>query len=95
MKGLSSCVRMWDPVGPNSEIIQLVITQLITIIKKALHRYNFVGFSAYDGLLSLQLHWNDLLCQMSHFRDKPEFLGSQTTLYNTYTQPVGSRNLTI
>ncbi|KAF8168886.1 exocyst complex component, exo70 subunit [Pholiota molesta] len=44
------------------ELSPLSSTQmLLTLIKKSLHKYNFLALSAYEGLLSLQRHWDDLL----------------------------------
>ena len=48
-------------MAPTLKLFNSVLTQLLTLIKKALHKYNFVALSAYDGLLSLQPHWTDLL----------------------------------
>ena len=64
-------------LAPILKLFNSVITQLLTLIKKALYKYNFVALSAYDGLLSLQSHWNDLLSRRGtdnhHAEDKNEF----------------------
>ena len=61
-------------LAPILKLFNSVLTQLLTLIKKALHKYNFVALSAYDGLLSLQPHWNDLLSRRGsdHAEDKNE-----------------------
>ena len=48
-------------MAPILKLFNSVLTQLLTLIKKALHKHNFIALSAYDGLLSLQPHWTDLL----------------------------------
>ena len=62
-------------LAPILKLFNSVFTQLLTLIKKALYKYNFVALSAYEGLLSLQPHWNDLLSQrgQDHAEDKNEF----------------------
>ena len=62
-------------LAPILKLFHSVITQFLTLIKKALYKYNFVALSAYDGLLSLQPHWNDLLSRRGsdHAEDKNEF----------------------
>ena len=61
-------------LAPILKLFNSVFTQLLALIKKALHKYNFVALSAYDGLLSLQPHWNDLLSRrgQDHAEDKNE-----------------------
>ena len=61
-------------LAPILKLFNSVFTQLFTLIKKALHKYNFIALSAYDGLLSLQPHWNDLLSRRGpdHAEDKNE-----------------------
>ena len=62
-------------LAPILKLFNSVLTQLLTLIKKTLHKYNFVALSAYDGLLSLQPHWNDLLSRRGpdhHAEDKNE-----------------------
>ena len=61
-------------LAPILKLFNSVLTQLLTLIKKALHKYNFVALSAYDGLLSLQPRWNDLLSRrgQDHTEDKNE-----------------------
>jgi exocyst complex protein 7 len=56
------------------KLFNSILTQLLTLIKKALHKYNFVALSAYDGLLLLQPHWTDLLSRRGsdHAEDKNE-----------------------
>ena len=62
-------------LAPILKLFNSVFTQLLTLIKKALHKYNFVALSAYEGLMSLQPHWNDLLARrgQDHAEDKNEF----------------------
>ena len=59
---------------PILKLFNAVLTQLLTLVKKSLHKYNFLALSAYDGLLSLQPHWNDLLSRRgpAHAEDKSE-----------------------
>jgi len=61
-------------LAPILKSFHSVFTQLLTLFKKALHKYNFVALSAYDGLLSLQPLWNDLLSRQGqdHAEDKNE-----------------------
>ena len=62
-------------LAPILKLFNNVLTQLLALIKKALHKYNFVALSAYDGLLSRQPHWSDLLSRRGpdHAEDKNEF----------------------
>lgn len=46
---------------PILSLFHQILTQVITLIKKSLHKYNFLALSAYEGLLSLQRHWDDIL----------------------------------
>ena len=48
-------------MAPILKLFNQVLTQLITLMKKSLHKYNFLALSAYEGLLSLQRNWDDLL----------------------------------
>ena len=48
---------------PILKLFSTVLNQLITLVKKNLSKYNFLVLSAYDGLLSLQPHWDDLLAR--------------------------------
>ena len=59
---------------PILKLFNSVLVQLLTLVKKALHKYNFLALSAYEGLLSLQPHWNDLLSRrgLDHAEDKNE-----------------------
>ena len=62
-------------LAPILKLFNSVLTQLLTLIKKTLHKYNFIALSAYEGLLSLQPHWNDLLSRRGpdhHAEDKNE-----------------------
>lgn len=61
-------------MAPILKLFNSVLTQLLTLIKKSLHKYNFLALSVYDGLLSLQPHWNDLLSRRGpdHAEDKNE-----------------------
>jgi len=59
---------------PILKLFNLVLTQLITLVKKSLHKFNFLALSAFDGLLSLQRNWDDLLSRRGsdHISDKNE-----------------------
>ena len=59
---------------PILKLFNSVLVQLLTLVKKALHKYNFLALSAYEGLLSLQPHWTDLLSRRGpdHAEDKNE-----------------------
>ncbi|PPQ98996.1 hypothetical protein CVT24_003478 [Panaeolus cyanescens] len=46
---------------PILKLFGTVLTQLTTLIKKTLQKYNFLALSAYDGLLTLQPLWDELL----------------------------------
>lgn len=61
-------------MAPLLKLFNTVLTQLLTLLKKSLSKYNFLALSAYDGLLSLQPHWNDLLSRRGadHAEDKNE-----------------------
>ena len=48
---------------PILKLFSTVLNQLIALVKKNLSKYNFLVLSAYDGLLSLQPHWDDLLAR--------------------------------
>jgi len=48
-------------MAPILKLFNQVLAQLITLMKKSLHKYNFLALSAYEGLLSLQRNWDDLL----------------------------------
>ena len=62
-------------MAPILKLFNSVLAQLLTLVKKALHKYNFLALSVYEGLLSLQPHWNDLLSRRGpdHAEDKNEF----------------------
>jgi exocyst complex protein 7 len=59
---------------PILRLFNAVLTQLITLVKKSLHKYNFLALSAFEGLLSLQRHWDDLLSRRGpdHISEKNE-----------------------
>lgn len=59
---------------PILKLFSSVLTQLINLVKKSLHKYNFLALSAYEGLLSLQRHWEDVLSRRgsAHTADKNE-----------------------
>ncbi|KAF8816737.1 exocyst complex component, exo70 subunit [Phlegmacium glaucopus] len=59
-------------MAPILKLFNLVLTQLLTLVKKSLHKYNFLALSVYEGLLSHQPHWNDLLSRRGpdHAEDK-------------------------
>lgn len=61
-------------MAPILRLFNSVLTQLLTLVKKSLHKYNFLALSGYEGLLSLQPHWNDLLSRRGpdHAEDKNE-----------------------
>ncbi|KAF8878668.1 Cullin repeat-like-containing domain protein [Gymnopilus junonius] len=48
-------------LAPILKLFNTVLTQLIALIRKSLHKYNFLALSAYQGLLSLQGHWEQVL----------------------------------
>lgn len=52
-------------MAPILKLFGTVLTQLTTLIKKTLQKYNFLALSAYDGLLSLQSIWDELLSRRS------------------------------
>ncbi|KIM35849.1 hypothetical protein M413DRAFT_449580 [Hebeloma cylindrosporum] len=59
---------------PILKLFNAVLQQLIALVKKSLHKFNFLALSAFDGLLSLQRHWDDLLSRRGsdHVSDKNE-----------------------
>ena len=59
---------------PILKLFHFILTQLITLVKKSLHKYNFLSLSAFEGLLSMQRHWDDLLSRRGsdHVSDKNE-----------------------
>ncbi|KAF8168883.1 exocyst complex component, exo70 subunit [Pholiota molesta] len=61
-------------MAPILNLFNSVLNQLTTLIKKSLHKYNFLALSAYEGLLSLQRHWDDLLSRRGseHMSEKNE-----------------------
>ena len=62
-------------MAPILKLFNSILMQLLALIKKALHKHNFIAFSAYDSLLSLQPHWTELLSRRGsdHAEDKNEF----------------------
>jgi exocyst complex component 7 len=57
-------------------LFNTILTQLMNLSKKDLVKYGFLILSAYESLLSLQIHWEDLmgrttdkLKQKNEFRD--------------------------
>ena len=46
---------------PILKLFNSILVALVTLVKKSLHRYTFLALSAFEGLLSLQNHWDDLL----------------------------------
>ncbi|CAA7257403.1 unnamed protein product [Cyclocybe aegerita] len=61
-------------MAPILKLFHSVLNQLITLTKKSLHKYNFLALSAYEGLLSLQPHWDELLSHRGsdHMMEKNE-----------------------
>ncbi|KAH9477346.1 Exocyst complex component 7 [Psilocybe cubensis] len=57
---------------PILKLFSSVLTQLINLVKKSLHKYNFLALSAYEGLLSLQPHWEEVLSRRGSASDKNE-----------------------
>ena len=58
---------------PILKLFNLVLSQLTTLVKKSLHKFNFLALSTFDGLLSLLPHWDDLLSRRgSDVSDKNE-----------------------
>lgn len=57
---------------PILKLFNSVLTQLINLVKKSLHKYNFLALSAYEGLLSLQRHWEEVLSRRGSASDKNE-----------------------
>lgn len=51
-----------------------VLGQLVALTKKSLQQYSFLALSAYEGLLSLQPHWDELLSRRGsdHIPEKNE-----------------------
>ncbi|KAF9556789.1 exocyst complex component, exo70 subunit [Agrocybe pediades] len=60
---------------PILKLFNSVLTQLIALVKKSLHKYNFLALSAYNGLLSLQPPWDEILA-----RRGPEFASEKNEL---------------
>ncbi|KAH6906048.1 Cullin repeat-like-containing domain protein [Coprinopsis sp. MPI-PUGE-AT-0042] len=63
-------------LGPMLRLFNTILTQLMNLSKKDLVKYGFLILSAYESLLSLQVHWEDLmgrttdkLKQKNEFRD--------------------------
>ena len=48
-------------LGPILTIFSQVLGQLVAFTKKSLRRHSFFALSAYEGLLTLQPHWDELL----------------------------------
>jgi exocyst complex protein 7 len=48
-------------LAPILKSFSQTLGQLITLAKKSLQRHGFLALSAYEGLLSLQPHWDELL----------------------------------
>ena len=59
---------------PILKLFNSVLTQLIALVKKSLHKFNFLALSAFDGMLSLQRHWDNLLSRRGsdHVSDRNE-----------------------
>ncbi|KAF8148207.1 exocyst complex component, exo70 subunit [Crassisporium funariophilum] len=60
---------------PILKLFNTILTQLINLVKKSLHKYNFLALAAYEGLLTLQPHWDDLLSRRGseHAEEKNEY----------------------
>lgn len=39
------------------------LSSLVALIKKSLHKYNFLALAAYESLLNYQSQWDDLLAR--------------------------------
>ncbi|KAF9527700.1 exocyst complex component, exo70 subunit [Crepidotus variabilis] len=48
---------------PILKLFGTVLNQLTTLMKKSLQKYSFLALSAYEGMISLQRHWDDLLAR--------------------------------
>jgi len=48
-------------LAPILKIFGQILGQLVALTKKHLQQYSFLALSAYEGLLSLQPHWDELL----------------------------------
>ena len=46
---------------PILKLFNSILAALVTLVRKSLHRYTFLALSAFEGLLSLQNHWDELL----------------------------------
>lgn len=54
-------VSVRNTADSHSQTLQRLLVALITLVKNFLHRCTFLALSAFEGLLSLQNHWDDLL----------------------------------
>lgn len=52
-------------LAPIVNLFHQVLTQIIALTKKSLQKYGFLALSAYESLLSLQHHWDDLFSRRS------------------------------
>jgi len=61
-------------MAPILKLFNSVLMHLLARVKKSLHKYSFLALSVYEGLLSLQPHWNNLLSRRGpdHAEDKSE-----------------------
>ncbi len=48
-------------LAPILKFFGQILGQLVALTKKKLQQYSFLALSAYEGLLSLQPHWDELL----------------------------------
>ncbi|TFK18960.1 exocyst complex component, exo70 subunit [Coprinopsis marcescibilis] len=59
---------------PVLRLFNTILSSLITLTKKNLQKFSFLALSAYEVLLSLQYHWEEILsCASEQLRDKNEF----------------------
>ncbi|EDR01299.1 exocyst complex component, exo70 subunit [Laccaria bicolor S238N-H82] len=65
---------------PILKLFNSILAALVTLVKKSLHRYTFLALSAFEGLLSLQNHWDDLLSRRDTATDKNELKDAIQTL---------------
>ncbi|KAG6864265.1 hypothetical protein C0991_010983 [Blastosporella zonata] len=48
-------------VAPILKLFSTMLTSLVNLVKKSLHKYTFLALSAYESMLALQPQWDDLL----------------------------------
>ena len=54
----SACNTLLNPI---LVLFSTTVTSLIALIKRSLHKYNFLALSSYEALLSLQPRWDKVL----------------------------------